>query len=261
MAKGYTKVDGYQTEAQNNYGFGLTLNATGKAPIIAKRIWDTLESAQDYVDDVNDSAIPGLKMSVVGDDGNNGVYWVSSIGTNSVGTEGEEGYVAANPGVLKRLAFSDEITELGDSITSSLETLRGDVDSAAETANTAAETAISAKDLFFELMGRLIPTDLKVSCLEHITISNKEPVYIKAELSPETAMKNIIFISDNRAALVGADGKITPVAEGKSVISIIPTCNTALAKTILVEVGRPLVRLVNSKSSLRLTSGGLFRLT
>lgn len=107
----------------------------------------------------------------------------------------------------------------------------------------------------------LIPTDLKVSCIERITISNKEPVYIKAELSPATVLKNIIFISDNRAALVGADGKITPVAEGKSRISIIPTCNTALAKTILIEVGRPLARLVNSKSSLRLLSGGRFRFT
>ena len=132
---------------------------------------------------------------------------------------------------------------------------------AAETANRAAETALIAKDVVIEMMGRLIPTGLKVSCLERITISNVEPVYIKTELSPVTALKNIIFISDNRAALVSADGKITPISEGKSVISIIPTCNTALAKTILVEVGRPLARLVNSKSSLRLSSGRLFRFT
>lgn len=132
---------------------------------------------------------------------------------------------------------------------------------AAETANTAAETALSAKDVVIEMMGRLIPTGLKVSCLERITISNTEPVYIQTELNPVTALKNIIFISDNRAAIVDADGKITPISEGKSRISIIPTCNTALAKTILVEVGRPLARLVNSKSSLRLSSGQLFRLT
>lgn len=132
---------------------------------------------------------------------------------------------------------------------------------AAETANTAAETALTAKDVVIEMMGRLIPTGLKVSCLDRITISNVEPVYIKTELSPVTALKNIIFISDNRAAIVDADGKITPISEGKSRISIIPTCNTALAKTILVEVGRPLARLINSKSSLRLSSGRLFRLT
>lgn len=132
---------------------------------------------------------------------------------------------------------------------------------AAETANTAAETALTAKDVVIEMMGRLIPTGLKVSCLDRITISNVESVYIKTELSPVTALKNIIFISDNRAAIVDADGKITPISVGKSRISIIPTCNTALAKTILVEVGRPLARLVNSKSSLRLSSGRLFRLT
>ena len=132
---------------------------------------------------------------------------------------------------------------------------------AAETANTAAETALTAKDVVIEMMGRLIPTGLKVSCLDRITISNVEPVYIKTELSPVTALKNIIFISDNRAAIVDADGKITPISEGKSRISIIPTCNTALAKTILVEVGRPLARLVNSKNSLRLSSGRMFRLT
>ena len=132
---------------------------------------------------------------------------------------------------------------------------------AAETANKAAETALTAKDVVIEMMGRLIPTGLKVSCLDRITISNVEPVYIKTELSPVTALKNIIFISDNRAAIVDADGKITPISEGKSRISIIPTCNTALAKTILVEVGRPLARLVNSKSSLRLSSGRLLRFT
>ena len=132
---------------------------------------------------------------------------------------------------------------------------------AADTANSAAATALTAKNVVIEMMGRLIPTGLTVSCLERITITNVEPVYIKTELSPITALKNIIFISDNRAALVSSDGKITPISEGKSVISIIPTCNTALAKTIIVEVGKPLARLVNSKSSLRLSSGRLLRLT
>lgn len=118
MAKGYTKIDGYQTEAQSNYGFGLTLNATGKAPLIAKRIWDTLEHLQEYVNDVNDSAIAGLKMSVVEDGDNNGMYWVVSVGTAAVGTKNEEGYVPAKDGVLKRIAFSEDITEMGDSISS-----------------------------------------------------------------------------------------------------------------------------------------------
>lgn len=134
-------------------------------------------------------------------------------------------------------------------------------------ANTSARGLMAASDkkkldgLPASIFEVLIPTELKVSCIERITISNVEPVYIKTELSPATVLKNIIFISDNRAALVDADGKITPVAEGKSRINIIPTCNTSLAKTILIEVGRPLVRLVNNNSSLRRLSSGMFRLT
>lgn len=161
----------------------------------------------------------------------------------------------------KATSDTQKATEATSTATTNANEATQAANDAAEIANSAAETALIAKDVVIEMMGRLIPTGLKVSCLERITISNVEPVYIKTELSPVTALKNIIFISDNRAALVSADGKITPISEGKSVISIIPTCNTALAKTILVEVGRPLARLVNSKSSLRLSSERLFRFT
>jgi hypothetical protein len=66
---------------QTNYGWGLTFNLTGKAPAINKRIFDTLEDAQLYADDYNDSAIEGLLLSVVADEDekNNGVYFVQSI--------------------------------------------------------------------------------------------------------------------------------------------------------------------------------------
>ena len=173
----------------------------------------------------------------------------------------KEDYDTATAECKKATAETKTATEETSNATTKANEATQSANEAAETANTAAETALTAKDVVIEMMGRLIPTGLKVSCLDRITISNVEPVYIKTELSPVTALKNIIFISDNRAAIVDADGKITPISEGKSRISIIPTCNTALAKTILVEVGRPLARLVNSKSSLRLSSGRLFRLT
>lgn len=77
----------YKTEKQVNYGWGLSLNMTGKAPAIAKRIFETLADAQAYADDVNDSAIAGLQLSVINDDDSsrNGIYFVKSIGdgTNS----------------------------------------------------------------------------------------------------------------------------------------------------------------------------------
>jgi hypothetical protein len=55
---------------------------TGKAPAVAKRIFATLADAQAYADDVNDSAIAGLQLSVISDEdvSKNGVYFVKSIG-------------------------------------------------------------------------------------------------------------------------------------------------------------------------------------
>ena len=68
-------------DAQVNYGWGLTLNMSGKAPVINKRIFDTLQDARDFADDYNDSAIEGLVLSVVADDNekNNGIYFVERI--------------------------------------------------------------------------------------------------------------------------------------------------------------------------------------
>lgn len=72
----------YKTEKQVNYGWGLSLEMTGKAPAIAKRIFETLSDAQAYADDVNDSAIAGLQLSVINDtdSSKNGIYFVKSIG-------------------------------------------------------------------------------------------------------------------------------------------------------------------------------------
>lgn len=81
----------YKTEKQVNYGWGLSLNMTGKAPAIAKRIFETLADAQSYADDINDSAIAGLQLSVINDEDSskNGIYFVQSIGDGT------------NPAVLK----------------------------------------------------------------------------------------------------------------------------------------------------------------
>lgn len=70
-------------DAQSNYGWGLTLNMTGKAPAVSKRIFNTLADAQAFANDYNDSAIEGLLLSVVEDGNNNGVYFVKSIKKNA----------------------------------------------------------------------------------------------------------------------------------------------------------------------------------
>ena len=103
----------------------------------------------------------------------------------------------------------------------------------------------------------LVPTGLTVEPLPRITFGNVNQIRIKAVLS---ALKNLIYISDNRAVVVGTDGIVTPVAKGKSVVHVIPTCNTSLAKTLLVEVGDPTLRLVNTRTQLRFTQSGVLRL-
>jgi len=84
-------------DAQSNYGWGLTLNMTGKAPAVSKRIFDTLADAQAFANDYNDSAIEGLLLSVVADGNNNGVYFVKSIKTG----------VDAAAAVLEKLSTSN----------------------------------------------------------------------------------------------------------------------------------------------------------
>ncbi len=70
----------YKTDVQTNYGFGLTFDAAGRAPVIAKRIWETLADAQAYIDDMSSaaSATPGLVLTVINDGDNNGAYYVES---------------------------------------------------------------------------------------------------------------------------------------------------------------------------------------
>lgn len=92
--------------AQVNYGWGLSLNMTGKAPEVAKRIFDTYADALAYVNDVNDSAIEGLALKVVADtdESKNGVYFVSKVA--AAATDDSEAVV----GEMHQLAFKSDIT-------------------------------------------------------------------------------------------------------------------------------------------------------
>lgn len=127
-------------------------------------------------------------------------------------------------------------------------------------ADAAATAATQATEQLMYKIGTLIPTGLSVEPVPRLTIGNTQPVYICAQLQPTQAAKNLIFISDNRAATVTQDGRITVISEGRSTIQIIPTLNTSLAKVIQVEVGQPTLRLVNTRTRLRLTAAGALRL-
>lgn len=75
----------YKTPLQVDYGWGITFNATGKIPLESKRIFLTKEMAQKYIDNKDDSAIPGIIISVINDSitDNNGAYFVKKVADDS----------------------------------------------------------------------------------------------------------------------------------------------------------------------------------
>ena len=65
---------------QNNYGWATTLNLSNKFPSVSKRIFNTLEDAESYINNYNDSAIEGLILTVVNDvSDKNGAYFVERV--------------------------------------------------------------------------------------------------------------------------------------------------------------------------------------
>lgn len=94
--------------AQVNYGWGLSLNMTGKAPAVAKRIFDTYSDALAYVNDFKETAVEGLLLAVVADTNTlrNGLYFVEKIGTEITRVENGETVgtnVAKNDGILTKI--------------------------------------------------------------------------------------------------------------------------------------------------------------
>ena len=131
---------------------------------------------------------------------------------------------------------------------------------ATNAAQTATTNANAATEAMLAKLDALVPSALEVNAPKRITLGNVEPIRIKAQLSPSTVMQNLIYISDNRAVDVDTDGVITPVAKGVSRVHVIPTNNTSLAKTILIEVDHPGLRLT-AMSSMRFSESGGLRLT
>lgn len=73
-------IDNYTIKSQ----WGTQFNPTAKFPVIANRIFETLNDANNYIASTaaNASAIPGLVLSVIEDGNNNGVYLVSGTDRN-----------------------------------------------------------------------------------------------------------------------------------------------------------------------------------
>lgn len=129
----------YKTGVQVNYGFGLSFEASGKAPVIAKRIWETLADAQAYVDSATDTAIAGLQLTVINDTdaSKNGVYFVKEAA-------GENGKTV---GVLVKLAQGADTSGLQTQVTANkkaIDKLNGEESEAGSVKNTAKSYADKA---------------------------------------------------------------------------------------------------------------------
>lgn len=60
---------------------------------------------------------------------------------------------------------------------------------ATEAAQEATEEAVNATDNVLLTLGRLVPTGMTVESVTRLTVGNVKPNYIKAALSPASAMK------------------------------------------------------------------------
>lgn len=155
--------------------------------------------------------------------------------------------------------YADEATVKAKEATLYANQATENTNKAITAAEKATNAAVSATDKVTKFIERLVPTSLDIMPVPRITIGNENRFCIETHLTPENVVKNLIFISDNKAVAVSPDGQITIVGAGRSSVQVIPTLNTALAQVIQVEVGEPTARL-NTRSSLRLTSAGTFRL-
>lgn len=96
----------YQFTNQSDYGFPNTFDATGKFPLIAKRIFKTYKDALEFINDFYDTAVPGLSLSVIDDGENNGIYFVAKVASAD----------GANDGELQKVSKNIEITDYSEAI-------------------------------------------------------------------------------------------------------------------------------------------------
>ena len=78
----------HKSDYQVNFNWGETFNMTVKAPVVAKRIFNTLAEATVYANNLEDNAVDGIRLTVLNDPNglNNGVYYIKSIGDGTAET-------------------------------------------------------------------------------------------------------------------------------------------------------------------------------
>lgn len=162
---------------------------------------------------------------------------------------------------------ADDATTKSNAATEKAKTATTNADNATQAAREATQeaeeataAANNATSQILAAFGGLVPFTMEVECMERITLGNLLPKAINVTLTPAGTLKNVIYISDNKAVTVAPDGRIQVIAKGRSTVHVIPTLNTALAKTVQIEVTEPTLRMVNTRKQLRFTQSGALRL-
>lgn len=109
-----------------------------------------------------------------------------------------------------------------------------------------------------ESAGRVIPLVVNVTPPHKITLGNAVTQFIKAELLPSFAVQNVLFLGDGKAVDVEPDGAVQVLGLGKSRVHVIPTENTALHKTVEIEVVNPSIIDASIDSMLLVGDGTIF---
>lgn len=206
-------------------------------------------------------------LFVMGTDVNNRSVKVNLEFIESETTKAVKDADTATAAAAKAAGLADEATKAAQDAAEAAQAAKTAADeattltkAATEASEKATAAAKSATDKVLDTLGKIVPTGLFVESVPRLTLGNANPVYLKAVLSPDTALKNLIYISDNRAVEVGLDGRISILNKGVSRVHIIPTCNTALVRTVLIEVGEPTLRLVTTRRQMRFTQSGALRM-
>ncbi len=109
---------------------------------------------------------------------------------------------------------------------------------------------------------QLAPTRMEVAAPAVLTVTNRAAQRIEAKLFPAYLVRNILYqqpINGGASVAVAPDGTFEIIGVGKSRIHVIPANNTALYKTVEIEVRKPNLRLTSAGKA-RITSSGKLRI-
>ena len=101
----------YYYGKSSTLNIGGTLVSTGRYPIAPWGQWRTLSDLEDFITDVSASAaaFPGMVVSVVDDEENNGVYMIWKVGADALD---ENDNTKCSPDAYRKLVFKGEYGKL-----------------------------------------------------------------------------------------------------------------------------------------------------